>query len=161
MLWLKRCVVPTLPHEVIVADVVYPAVLLAYGRPIALLPAMAAGIQSGLRALTQSLCRAEKVVDSQGEPIVDSEGRPTVKRSNPRVEIPYTYLMAWYVMHCPSLMTPVSWSEGFTPFVQRLEGSSWCNTYMYFIRRCILTASNYQLNRCFPEIPGIFRGSIY
>ena len=26
MLWLKRCVVPTLPHEVIVADVVYPAV---------------------------------------------------------------------------------------------------------------------------------------
>ena len=29
MLWLKRCAVPTLPHEVIVADVVYPAVLLA------------------------------------------------------------------------------------------------------------------------------------
>ena len=83
----------------------YPAVLLAYGRPIALLPAMAAGIQSGLKALTQSLCRAEKVVDSQGEPIVDSEGRPTVKRPNPRVELPYTYLMAWYVMHCPSLMT--------------------------------------------------------
>ena len=23
MLWLKRCVVPTLPHEIIVADVVY------------------------------------------------------------------------------------------------------------------------------------------
>ena len=39
ILWLKRCVVPALPHEVIVADVVYPAVLLAYGRPIALLPA--------------------------------------------------------------------------------------------------------------------------
>jgi len=44
MLWLKRCVVPTLSHEVIVADVVYPAVLLAYGRSIALLPAMVAGI---------------------------------------------------------------------------------------------------------------------
>ena len=29
MLWLKRCVVPTRPHEVIIADVVYPAVLLA------------------------------------------------------------------------------------------------------------------------------------
>ena len=40
MLWLKRCVVPTLLHEVIIADVVYLAVLLAYGRSIALLPAV-------------------------------------------------------------------------------------------------------------------------
>jgi len=30
MLWLKRCIVPTLPHKVIVTDVVYPAVLLAF-----------------------------------------------------------------------------------------------------------------------------------
>ena len=56
MLWLKRCVVPTLPHEVIIADVVYPVILLAYGKSIALLPAMMAGIQSGLRALVKSLC---------------------------------------------------------------------------------------------------------
>ena len=40
LLWLKWCVVPTLLHEVIVADVVYPAVLLAFGRGIALLPMM-------------------------------------------------------------------------------------------------------------------------
>ena len=59
MLWLKRCVVPTLPHEVIIADVVYPAVLLAYGKSIALLPATVAGIQSGLRALVKSLCQVE------------------------------------------------------------------------------------------------------
>jgi len=56
MLWLKRCVVPTLPHKVIVTDVVYPAVLLAYEKSIALLPVMVAGIQSGLRALVKSLC---------------------------------------------------------------------------------------------------------
>ena len=31
MLWLKKCVVPTLPHEAITVDVVYPAVMLAYG----------------------------------------------------------------------------------------------------------------------------------
>ena len=31
MIWLKRCVVPTLPYEVIVADVVYPMILLAFG----------------------------------------------------------------------------------------------------------------------------------
>jgi len=48
MLWLKRCVVPMLPHKVIIADVVYPAVLLTYGKSIALLPAMVARIQSGL-----------------------------------------------------------------------------------------------------------------
>ena len=119
MLWLKRCVVPTLPHEVIVADVVYPAVLLAHGRSIALLPAMVADIQSGLRALAQNFCRVEKVVDSHGEPDVDSEGRPRVRTPNPRIELPYTYLMAWYVMHFPSLMKPVSRCEGFVPFVQR------------------------------------------
>jgi len=44
MLWLKRCVVPTLSHEVIVADVVYPVVLLAHRKSIALLPVMVAGI---------------------------------------------------------------------------------------------------------------------
>ena len=63
----------------------------------------------------------EAIVDSKGRPEVDSEGRPRVKTPNPRIELPYTYLMAWYVMHCPSLMTPVSRSEGFVPFVQRLE----------------------------------------
>ena len=60
--------------------------------------------------------------------------------------------MAWYVMHCPSLMTPVSRSEGFVSFVQRLESSSWSNNYMFYVRKCILNASNYHLNRCFPEI---------
>jgi len=29
ILWLKRCVMPTLPHKVLITDVVYSAVLLA------------------------------------------------------------------------------------------------------------------------------------
>jgi len=81
ILWLKRCVVPTLPHEVIIADVVYPAVLLAYGKSIALLPAMVAEIQSGLRVLVKSLCQVEAIVDSEGRTEVDSEGRSRVKTS--------------------------------------------------------------------------------
>ena len=94
MLWLKRCVVPTLPHEVIVADVVYPAVLLAYGSPIALLPAVVAGIQSGLRALTHNFCEPGKAVNSHSQPILDSEGKPTVKRPvTPRSQ--NTYLVAY------------------------------------------------------------------
>ena len=103
----------------------YPGVLLAYGKSISLLLAMVAGIQSSLRVLTKSLCQVEAVVDCQGRQMVDSEGRPEVKTPNPRVELPYTYLMAWYVMHCMSLMMAVSTSEGFVPFVQRLENSSW------------------------------------
>ena len=152
MLWLKRCVVSTLLHEVIIADVVYPAVLLAHGKSISLLQAMVAGIQSGLRVLTKSLCQVEAIVDSQGRPVVDSEGKPEVKTPNPRVELPYTYLMAWYVMHCLSLMTAMSLSEGFVPFVRRLENSSWSQYYMYYIRKAILSSSNYQLDRYFPEI---------
>ena len=62
--------------------------------------------------------------------------------------------MAWYVMHCPSLITAVSPSEGFIPFVQRLENLSWSHYYMFFVRRSILSSSNYQLDRCFPEIFG-------
>jgi len=65
--------------------------------------------------------------------MVDSEGRPEVKTPNLRVELPYTYLMAWYVMHCSSLITVVSPSEGFVPFVQRLENSSWSQYYMYYV----------------------------
>ena len=56
MLWLKRCVVSALPHEVIVADVVYPAVLFAHEKSIALLLAMEAGIHSGLHTLAKSFC---------------------------------------------------------------------------------------------------------
>jgi len=48
MLWLKRYVVPTPPHEVNVSDIVYLALLLAYGRPLSLLPAMVGYLQSRL-----------------------------------------------------------------------------------------------------------------
>ena len=160
MLWLKRCVVPTLPHEVIVADVVYPAVLLAHGNPIALLPAVAAGIQSGLRALTKNFCEPPKTADSEGKPYVDSEGNPTVKRPNPRVELPYTYLIAWYVMHCPSLMMAARWREGSVPFVQRLEGSKWRDPYIYYVRKCLSDPANYQLNRCLLQIPDASFGDL-
>ena len=154
MLWLKRCVMPTLPHEVIVADVVYPAILLAYGKSIALLLAMVTEIQSGLRALIKSLCQVEAIVDYR----VDSEGRPEVKTPNPRIELPYTYLMAWYVMHFPLLMMMVPSSEGFVPYVQRLGNSSWSHYYMFDVQNFILNSLNYQHNYCFPEISGASYG---
>jgi len=71
----------------------------------------------------------EAIVDSQGRPVVDSEERPEVRTPNPRVELSYTCLMAWYVMHCPSLMMAVSPSEGFIPFKQRLEITTMCTLF--------------------------------
>jgi len=38
------------------------------------------------------------------------------RRPNPRVELPYTYLVAWYIMHCPSLMMAVHALKDFVPF---------------------------------------------
>ena len=101
MLWLKRCVVPTLPYEVMVADMVYPTILLAHGKFIALLPVMMVRIQSGLRALMKSFCQVKAIVDAEGNPVTDSNGYPLVKTPSPRVELPYTF------MHCPSIMTAV------------------------------------------------------
>ena len=125
--------VSTLPYEVIITDVVCPTVLLAHGKSIALLPAMVVGIQSGLRALTKNFYQVEAIMDVKGNPIEDFNGHPLVKTPSPRVELPYTYLMARYVMHCPSLMTTISASEGFIFFVQRLESSSWLQYYMFYI----------------------------
>jgi len=69
MLWLKQCVVLTLSYEVIVADVVYPAVLLAFGQNISLLTAMKGCIQSGLRAfaLGGKLKECLKIFLNQGK----------------------------------------------------------------------------------------------
>ena len=50
---------PTLSHGVIEAEVVYPVVLLAFGRGITLLSTMMGCIQSEHRALTKTFCNVE------------------------------------------------------------------------------------------------------
>ena len=99
------------------ADVAYPAVLLAFGRGIALLPTMVGCIQSGLRALTMTFCKVEVLVDAKSNVLTDHHGNPEEKVPNPRIELPYTYLVAWYVMHCLSLMITAYTSEDFVPFL--------------------------------------------
>ena len=54
---------------------------------------------SGLHVLTKSFCHVE-AQDAEGNVIVDQNGELKLKTPNPRVELPYTYLMACYVMHC-------------------------------------------------------------
>jgi len=40
---------------------------------------------------------------------------------NPRVKLPYTYLVAWYVMHYLSLMTATYTLVDFVLYLQKLE----------------------------------------
>jgi len=57
---------PTRPHEVIAADVVYPAILLVHGRPLSLLSAMVGCLQSGLQILCQNLGNVAAEEDRKG-----------------------------------------------------------------------------------------------
>ena len=59
MLWLKRCVVATLPHEAIVTNVVYLAVLLAHGRSFSTLC-------HGRLSLEQTLSVVSKLLQCAG-----------------------------------------------------------------------------------------------
>lgn len=83
MIWLKKCVVPSHPHEVVLPSVALPAVQLVGHRPIAFLLAMMGNIHYGLNLLVMEFLK---------------------RASNPRVELPYSYLMAWLVLHYPYLM---------------------------------------------------------
>jgi len=75
--------VPTLPHEVLAVDIIYPAVLLAHVPPLGLLPTMASCLQSGLHMLTLSFCCVEVMEDEEGNAILDINGEPKRKLSIP------------------------------------------------------------------------------
>ena len=55
--WLKRCVVPSPPHDDIASLVIFPSVQLVHRCSMGLLPAMVCCIQSGLKMLMEQFCR--------------------------------------------------------------------------------------------------------
>ena len=85
---------------------------------------------------------------------LDEDGEPQRKTLSPHVELPYIYFAAWYVLHCPVLMsmTRISLADEFIPFVQRLEDSTWNGGYLVAIRKIVQSSMNYQIFCCFPEI---------
>ena len=95
--WLKRCVVPSSSGDVIHSTVLLPAVRLVYGRSLGLLPAMVCCIQRGIRALTEAFCRPPTT--KRGKGAASPRDGP-----NPKVGLSYTNLMAWFALHCPSLI---------------------------------------------------------
>lgn len=107
---------------------------------------MVNNVQSGFWALSNGFLPEDK---SKGK----ASKRPMkVKTLNPRVEMPYTYLIVWLVMHCPSLMTVANNCSIDKPFfVEMDEHSSLKSHYMSIIRKALQQYQNYEINRCFSD----------
>ena len=75
---------------------------------------------------------------------------------NPRIGLPYTYLMAWFTLHCPSLIgAGADPPQGVrTALLHRFEECSWLKTYVAEVRKLVRRYDAYSLFRCFPRIRG-------
>ena len=101
----------------------------------------------GLRALTEAFCRPPTTKRGKGT-ILPRDG------PNPRIGLPYTYLMAWFALHCPSLIEAgEDLPEGVRmALLRRFEGCSWQKTYVAEARKLVRRYDVYSLFRCFPHI---------
>ena len=70
--------------------------------------------------------------------------------------MPYTYLMAWFALHCPAIIQPREEPpEGVRiVYLHRFEGSSWKRIYVVGVRKLLCCHDAYNLYRCFPYIQG-------
>lgn len=85
LIWLKKCVMPMHPHEVVLKTVAFPCSAVSDStRWIALLLAIMANLQYGLSQLIAKFMKGAM---------------------NSHMELAYTYLMSWFLSHCP-----MSWS---------------------------------------------------
>lgn len=64
---------------------------------------MVCSLLNGLRELHTKFSKMETLVNDEGEIVY--------KTLNPQVELPYTYLMAWFVFYCLSLMIAPTFEE--------------------------------------------------
>ena len=95
-------------------------------------------IQRGLHALTEAFCRPPTTKRGKGT-ILPCDG------PNPRIGLLYTYLMAWFALHCPSIIQA---SE------EPPEGvrMAWSRTYVVAVHKLLCRHDVYSLFRCFPYI---------
>ena len=124
-----------------------PTVRLVHGRSLGLLPVMVCCIQRGLRALTEAFCRPPMMKRGKGT-ILPCDG------PNPRIGLPYTYLMAWFALHYPSIIQASEEPpEGVRmALLRQFEGCSWSRTYVAAVRKLLCRHDVYSLFRCFPYI---------
>ena len=90
--WLKKCIVPSPPHDGSLSWVIVLAVQLAHSKFLGLFPVMICCILRGLQALMGAFCRPSATKSGKGK---------VLPRDGPclRVEMPYTYLKAWFALH--------------------------------------------------------------
>ena len=145
--WLKRCVVSSSYSDVVLPTVLLLVVRLAHDRSLGLLPAMVCCIQRGLRALTEVFCRSPTTKRGK-ETILPRDGL------NPRIGLPYNYLMAWFSLHCPAIIQAGEEPpEGVrVAHLCRFEGSSWSRIYEATVRKLLCRYDVYGLFQCFPYI---------
>lgn len=74
-----------------------------------------------------------------------------LKTSNLRVEMPYTYLIAWLVMNYPFLRTAANYHSMDKPFTMEMyECCSWRSHSMSVIRKTLQHHQNYRSAVAFP-----------
>lgn len=142
MLLLKRCIMPSLSKDAIAIEVVYPRVLLTHEKPLGLPHTMVCKLQNVLCKLVTDFCWVKKPKAKGG----DLGDVVQVKSSNPRLEMLYAYFMAWFMMHCPKLMTfPSIEGSDRPPRVEQHEKCNWKNYYVQAICKTVHILHNYHI----------------
>ncbi|ONK78190.1 uncharacterized protein A4U43_C02F15480 [Asparagus officinalis] len=110
-IWLKKCVAPYQSGDIMPLEVLYLVVQLAYKKELSLLPVMVANIHRGLRQISSTFTQKEDALSA--------------KIPLSKVELPYTYLMAWFVLHRPNVMSVSSTVDRSVPLLQLFENGRW------------------------------------
>jgi len=82
--------------------------------------------------LTEAFCRPPITKRGKGA-ILPHDGL------NPRIGLPYTYLMSWFTLHCPTIIQAGEEPpEGVrVAHLRRFEGSSWSRIYVAAVRKLL------------------------
>ncbi|XP_020242713.1 uncharacterized protein LOC109820928 [Asparagus officinalis] len=147
-IWLKKCVVPHQSSEALPLEVLLLAVQLAVGGRLSLLSAMMADLHSGLRNLATTFTKTGT--------------EPSTKIPLSSVELPYTYLMAWLVLHRTDMMSAPDVSDPEIPLLQLLEGSKWLYPSRQWPDRVrqFKNAKCWEFYKCFPRFSGAYNDTL-
>ena len=130
--WLKKCMASSPSSDFILPTVLLLVVRLVHGHSLGLLPAMVCCIQRGLHVLTEAFCRPLTTKRKKGT-ILPPDG------PNPRIRLSYTYLMAWFTLHCPAIsQAREEPPEGVrVAHLHRFKGSSWSRINVAAFRKLL------------------------
>ena len=97
---------------------------------------MVANIHRGLRQISSAFTQKEDVLSAR---------IPLTK-----VELPYTYLMAWFVLHHPDVMSVPSTVDRSIPLLQLFENGRWEGRGFLEVRKQLQVDKCWVFSTCFP-----------